>query len=300
MSLTEAWSLLRVRASALLSNIDRVGVALPGNYASGAANEIERAIATEAHCVAGLLRNVLTGSDIPIETREQLQQGVEELAQALRGLSSARSALLFGVRLSYVVSLFDYSVVSTEEPRRSRVDLAFDHLNRSLVVDPALRQTWMHAFGKGETECERLGAVHLLWHGIYAFKVNGHGARTDLVFQGDFQESAAVRGSTALVLTEWKLVGSNDDAVAIARGARAQAQLYSVGLLRGVEIRTRYIVLVSQRHIADAPLDLCEHDITYRHINIVTHPESPSVAGPKLQRRAGDSSPDSVRRRRGR
>src|ERR1700722_9028346 len=35
--------------------------------------------------------------------------------------------------------------------------------------------------GAGSVACERLGAVHLLWHGIFAFKVDGSGARTDLI-----------------------------------------------------------------------------------------------------------------------
>lgn len=65
---------------------------------------------------------------------------------------------------------------------RARSERAFAHLQRSIVVDAELREKWQRAFDDGEVACEKLGAVHLLLHGIWAFKVDAAGARTDLVF----------------------------------------------------------------------------------------------------------------------
>ena len=57
---------------------------------------------------------------------------------------------------------------------RARSERAFLHLRRLLAVDRDVRAKWKAAYeGKqGEVACEALGAVHLLSHGIYAFKVD--------------------------------------------------------------------------------------------------------------------------------
>jgi hypothetical protein len=60
---------------------------------------------------------------------------------------------------------------------RSRTEVAFAHLQRLLVVNHDVQKQWKDAFGTGETACEALGAVHLLWHQILAFKVDAKGAR---------------------------------------------------------------------------------------------------------------------------
>jgi hypothetical protein len=64
----------------------------------------------------------------------------------------------------------EYLVRDTEIEGRNLTELAFEHLRRQIVVD-GVRQKWQKAFGRHETACERLGAVHLLSHGIWAFKV---------------------------------------------------------------------------------------------------------------------------------
>jgi hypothetical protein len=78
------------------------------------------------------------------------------------------------------------------------------HLQWSLAVDRQLRERWEEALDdRGEVSCEALGGVHLLWQGIFAFKVHTPPARTDLVLNKaiDALEERAVEG---FVLTEWK------------------------------------------------------------------------------------------------
>ena len=66
---------------------------------------------------------------------------------------------------------------------RTRSERAFAHLQRHFVADAECRDKWTSAFTDGEVACEALRALHLLLHGLWAFKVDNAGARTDLVFQ---------------------------------------------------------------------------------------------------------------------
>ena len=118
---------------------------------------------------------------------------------------------------------------------------------------------------------------HLLLHGIWAFKVNTEGERTDLVFNDPILESSSVeRAAEALVLTEWKRVLSPNKTGEMAAKAREQAARYTVGALGGVELaRYRFIVLVSKETLT-LPEDRLENEIVYRHINVAVDPRSPS------------------------
>src|SRR5262245_46140665 len=49
---------------------------------------------------------------------------------------------------------------------------ALSHLQRLIVVDHAIRSSWQAAYTSGETDCEKLGAIHLLQHGIWSFKAH--------------------------------------------------------------------------------------------------------------------------------
>jgi hypothetical protein len=75
----------------------------------------------------------------------------------------------------------DYLLADTEVLARSLVERAFLHLQRGIIADRAIHETWQKAYEEGETECERLGMVHLLLHGIWAFKSVAPGERTDVV-----------------------------------------------------------------------------------------------------------------------
>lgn len=184
------------------------------------------------------------------------------------------------VKLIAFESELTFCLASTMERVRSAAELAFVHLQRLIVADEDYRKKWQAAaFAKHETHCERLGGVHLLWHGIWAFKADASGGKTDLVYQEPANpETAPV--SLGMVLTEWKL-GKGDFNTAY-KEAKEQAAIYSGGILAGIELAShRYLVVVSKEQFTP-PGDLIEGGITYRHINIAVEPTSPSVAAKKL------------------
>jgi hypothetical protein len=153
------------------------------------------------------------------------------------------------------------------------------------MVDPDVRRKWTSAFNDaGETECERLGAVHLLWHHIWAFKVNAGGGRTDLVFPEPPPLELLERSSAALVLTEWKVAADAKVAAKRFVEARKQADVYRQGVLAAAELTDiRYLVVVTVKQIP-VPADDASGGVTYRHINIAIDPDRPSVATKKKGR----------------
>jgi hypothetical protein len=137
------------------------------------------------------------------------------------------------------------------------------------------------------TIVRKLGGLHLLLHGIWGFKLNAEGERTDLVFQEPLPDSSDMeRSAESLVLTEWKLIRNTlQNRLSIpspakiqetADAARKQIARDAAGALGGLELaHYRFIVLVSLRNVV-VPADLIENGITYRHINIPVDPERPS------------------------
>jgi hypothetical protein len=170
---------------------------------------------------------------------------------------------------------FEYLIADTEAVAKSLVVRAFTHLQSSIVADELVRNRWKQAFKHGETACERLGACHLLLHGIWAFKASTEGARTDLVL-GETTWDEPSRVSQGLVLTEWKLVRGENTRLPKAREAYKQAKLYCQSPLAGFEVTsTRYIVLVSQERLEIPPAKI-EGDVTYEFRNVAVAPKSPS------------------------
>jgi len=172
---------------------------------------------------------------------------------------------------------FEYHLSDTAAVARRLSDRPLTHLQRSIVVDSELRQKWNEAFEAGEPACERLGAVHLLLHGIWAFKVNTAGERTDLVFNEPLLEFSYIeRTAEALVLTEWKRVLSQAETEARAADARKQAARYTVGALGGLELAGyRFIVLVSKEPLT-LPENHPENGVLYLHRNVAVDPKPPS------------------------
>lgn len=162
---------------------------------------------------------------------------------------------------------------------RARSERAFSHLQRLIVVDAATREQWKAALKDREVACEKRGAVHLLLHGIWAFKVGAEGERTDLVYQqpaGGLLDE--MRYADGFVLTEWKVASSDEEAQKQFAAARDQAKRYAQGVLAGSELTAfRYAVVVSSRHVT-VPNDFVDGGVVYRHINIAADPESPSKA----------------------
>jgi len=75
------------------------------------------------------------------------------------------------------------------------------------------------------------------------------------------------RVADALVLTEWKKVKEPEKAETIAENARSQIQLYTAGVLSGIELsRYRYVVMVSQKQLP-ALEDVQKGPSICRHVN---------------------------------
>lgn len=173
---------------------------------------------------------------------------------------------------------FDFHLSDKQVITKRITERAFLHLQRSIVADPGIRANWKKAFGNGETKCEKLGAVHLLLHGIWAFKALAEGERTDLVLQAPLKDISLVEEtSEGLVLTEWKVVKDNN-LEQVSDEAFKQAKRYGRGILGGIELTTyRYLVLVSLKNIVPMPEKRRDDDnIVYKYINIAVDPDTPS------------------------
>jgi hypothetical protein len=205
---------------------------------------------------------------------------------AAQGRDNAVQAVHFRLTaLRVLQSEIGYLIADTETAARSLVERAFLHLQRSIIADPSVRATWNAAFEDGETACEKLGAAHLLLHGIWGFKANAEGERTDLILGQRLQiDSEMQRASNALVLTEWKVAHATDEPSSKAREAFDQAKRYAESSLAGFELGSRrYLVIVSKRRLAMPP-DLIENRVTYQHINVPVEPATPSVESRKPQK----------------
>jgi hypothetical protein len=180
-------------------------------------------------------------------------------------------------RLAALRAAVDYHLQDFTALARRTSERAFLHLQRSIVADPSIKSKWYEAFQDGEVACEKLGACHLLLHGVWAFKAHSAGERTDLILGEPIRDIVQVESvADALVLTEWKKITSARNINSIAESARKQATLYGTGSLAGIELATyRYIILVSEVQIS-CPPDIEEAGITYRHINVAVCPKSPS------------------------
>jgi hypothetical protein len=195
--------------------------------------------------------------------------------------------------LRWLRAELEYHLDSNQQERiRSRADRAFDHLNRLIVVDSDFQRAWETTFdNEKEPGCENRGAVHLLWHGIFAFKARSEG-ETDLVFGEPITEQVA-GVSDGLVLTEWKRCETGDGATEYAKAkeralaftqARIQADIYAKGILGGILLKKyRYLVVVSKialppKMIFDEP----DGDIVYRRVNIVVKPDKPRATTERL------------------
>ncbi|MCK5093183.1 MAG: hypothetical protein KAR18_00575 [Spirochaetes bacterium] len=179
-------------------------------------------------------------------------------------------------------SEFDYIIADTQYVARRIIERAFIHLQRCIVVDDDVRDKWKKAFNSHETKCEKLGALHLLHHGVWAFKADASGGRTDLILSEPLPSPAVIEGSAdTLVLTEWKLVKSSNMLPSKITEAQKQAEIYGSDVLGGIEIRNfRYLIMVSDSRL-QMPDDIIKDGTTYRHINIAVDPGTPSEESKK-------------------
>ncbi len=192
-------------------------------------------------------------------------------------LTSCQAVLpLFSLKIQ-----IDYLLKDLEYSIRTTTELAFEHLRRTIIVDENVRNKWQAA--ENEVACEKMGALHLLSHGIWAFKIDTAKARTDLIYQEplDKYNETISRSSIGLILTEWKKVKKSNQIENKASEARNQLTKYAYGALSGIELkRTRYVILVTEKD-ERPPEDHLEHGILYRHIIIPVSPEVPSKSARK-------------------
>lgn len=190
---------------------------------------------------------------------------------------NTRELLMTGIAaLSATNGQVNFGLADTQASIRRRSERAFIHLQRSIHADPKMREAWKNAFVKNEPDCEKLGALHLLWHGIWAFKADATGGRTDLLFGEPVDNSDIDRSADGLVLTEWKLARAASGISRAFAAAKLQADRYHAGILAGLELRDyRYLVVVSEQGGGELP-DTIEGSVTYRHISLAVDPLAPS------------------------
>jgi hypothetical protein len=281
MAIFDEWERLSARIHGLLKATELAGTLFEKNNDSlGAMVDLGKTAAVIFSDLASF-RTRLGPSSREVSTRIEaaesrtrafLSEGVAT-SQDMRQIY-IRSAL---VTLASLEAEVTYLLSDHQSNIQSRTERAFEHLQRSIVVDGQLGDRWRRAWEAGEVECEKLGAVHLLSHGIWAFKVDSKGARTDLVYQEPMHDlQTASRSAEGLVLTEWKKLAIGANAERLFASARAQTRSYASGALAGTELtRVRYAVLVSSDSNS-VPDDITEGDFTYRHINIAVSPRTPS------------------------
>jgi hypothetical protein len=214
-------------------------------------------------------------TNLPEPVVDAIKRHAQRFPPALTGTSTIALLRLLAAQLR---TELNYLLVDTEELLLRSAERAFAHLQRLLVADSDSREKWVQAMAAGEEACERLGATHMLHHGLWAFKVSAAGERTDLVYGDrlviDDQMRAAANG---LVLSEWKLVRATDDPVARQQEALEQAALYSEGSLAGFELQQiRFAVLVSARRL-NLPAMVHHREQKYRIVNVAVRALSPSA-----------------------
>jgi len=172
---------------------------------------------------------------------------------------------------------FDHLLAGIDEFTRSLAVRAFLHLQRSIAADITVRERWITAYKNGETVCEKLGACHLLLHGIWAFKAIGAGEQTDLVMSEPMILNDDIRrASQGLVLTEWKVVRTLEQLKAQSEAAYKQAASYNRGILAGFPVAsTRYLVMISE-DIMKMPDSIVDGSTTYEYRNVAVNPSTPS------------------------
>ncbi len=180
----------------------------------------------------------------------------------------------------------EYYFSDRESQMIKLVERAFSHLRRRIVADHDFAKQWQTSYKEGgEAACEKLGAVHLLQHGIWSFKAYAEHERTDLILGVSLDMQEVERSADALILTEWKKYNDKEDKPQkqaaeiqkIAENAVKQAKIYAQSSLAGYEIRSiRYIPIVTEDRVAVNDID--EDGIKYRVINIPVAPSTPSEA----------------------
>lgn len=268
----EEWRQLALRLQAWRSVAETFLARQPGLITEW--NQLKLAselLVSEAQHLATRIR----GLALPEPYKTHLGQALERMHGLSRVVEGPKGVLHQLLVLEALRITVDEAFLATDEQRRSLVDRAFLHLNRTLSIDDETRDRWLDAF-RYETRCEKLGALHLLAHGIYAFKADARTGRTDLILGVPLQIGDDVRAASVLVLTEWKLARSSDAVAGAIREARRQVERYAQVELGGFELRdTRYVVIVSCMPSAMPSIETVG-ETSYKYVNVVIDPPRPS------------------------
>lgn len=175
----------------------------------------------------------------------------------------------------------EMAYILSDRQARLRIlsERALLHLKWSIASDPDVASKWQKANATHETHCERLGALHLLQFGIYAFKADASRGRTDLIFAEPLDLAKVARAAEGLVLTEWKREEAATGVPKAFAAARTGADDYRDGPIAGLELAsTRYLIVVTgpQADPRDIPVDETVNGVLYRHINIAVAPRTTS------------------------
>jgi len=154
-----------------------------------------------------------------------------------------------------------------ETVMKDKVKLSLVHLQRTLLVDSELRHKWTQAFNEGEAAIEKLGANHLLSHGLWAFKPLEESKRADLVLSAPIKLDEVQEVGATLVLTEWKKVNFENLAEK-SKEALTQARKYGASPVAATELRKeKYLIMVSENR-TEMPIPVNDGDIRYVYINL--------------------------------
>lgn len=287
MGLQQEWAVLRAHVDAILSMATPVTAAWSNALQPAFVNQAANMIVADAERVWVALDRFLARyqAELPPQAGalrgEWIQHHGIIVLQSADNVSAVHASVAWVCLLAGMKGNIDRFLADSEAERRSVVERAFEHLQRAIVVDPDLRQKWVAAHAVDEPACEKVGAVHLLWHGIWGFKAHATGERTDLVL-GEIIDAATItraeRAGTALVLTEWKRVTPNKSLPDAVKEIEAQVQMYRRGSLVAVELqRTCYGVVVSEKRLP-MPAETVLANYTLRFINVAVDPETPSAA----------------------
>lgn len=229
------------------------------------------------------------GSSLPPHVTTYLNSFIEENKQIFNIERDSQDQAKEGGRvlltaLACLEVNISYYMNDIQSHIRKTVEVAFAHLQRQLMVDKNIRNSWETA--EREEDYEKLGGAHLLLHKIWAFKINATGERTDLVLSEPIKEESILGQSVdGLALTEWKVVGKMDEITEKIEQAKTQAKKYATGSLYALELSThRYLIMVSKDYIKIPNDTLVDGEVVYRVINIVYSPSAPSVAARDLSR----------------
>ncbi len=157
-----------------------------------------------------------------------------------------------------------------------KVEQSLILLNRIIELNDDYRNKW--SSNKTEMDYEKLGQVFFLERGLWSAKVTGAG-ETDLVFWDvPLNQNEVKSAGGKILLSEWKVVRNSGKINSKIQEAKVQLERYSGGITYGLALEaTRFIILVSEKHLHIDKDTILEDGVTYNIRNIIYDPETPSV-----------------------